>query len=246
MRYFACISYDGTTFFGWQKQEVSKNTVQHHLEHCLSILLRQNITTMGCGRTDSGVHAKNFYLHFDSVSEVNESDLKYHANKILPASIVIHSINKVAEDAHARFDAKERSYVYKLKIDKDPFDHFHYYYKYKDTNLAIDELNKLCLLVIQATDFTSFCKTHTDVKTNICVISNCYWKYDEATNCYEFHITANRFLRGMIRLLVGAMLNVQRNKLTLQSFENALMKQEPLPIAWSVDACGLMLFGVKY
>ncbi len=246
MRYFACISYDGTNFFGWQKQANSDNTIQCHLDHNLSILLKSEINTMGCGRTDSGVHAKNFYLHFDCTNEIEVSDLLYHMNKLLPKSIVFHDIFKVSDDAHARFDAQERSYVYKIKINKDPFDAFHYYYRYSNKNLSLEALNKLCAMILLASDFTSFAKTHTDVKTNLCAITHCQWTYDASTACYEFHITANRFLRGMIRLLVGAMLNVQRGKITIKSFEDALHHQKPLPLAWSVDACGLMLYGVKY
>ncbi len=246
MRYFACISYDGTHFFGWQKQDQTTNTVQFHVDDCLSKLLRSTINSIGCGRTDSGVHAKDFYLHFDFDGDIDAEDLIYKANKMLPLTIAMHSVEKVADEAHARFDATERSYVYRIKTIKDVFDKQHFYYKYANKNIDLDAMNKLCALVLSANDFTAFTKTSTDVKTNICTIKRCEWLYNEATQTLEFHITANRFLRGMIRLLVGAMLNVQRGKISIKDFEAALLEQKPLAFQWSVDGGGLMLYGVRY
>lgn len=246
MRYFVCISYDGTKYFGWQKQANSDNTIQHHIDYCLSTLLRSAINTVGCGRTDAGVHAKNFYLHFDYDGEVNIENVKYKANKILPTSIVMHSIRPVHDDAHARYDAYERSYVYRIHIQKDPFQFFSYYYNLDQDNIDLTLLNELGEEIAKASDFAAFCKTNGSAKTSQCTIQRAVWIYKADEAMLEFHITANRFLRGMIRLLVGAMLHVYRGKMTKAQFEAALQKQRPLPFPLSVEANGLMLYGIKY
>jgi tRNA pseudouridine38-40 synthase len=246
MRYFVCISYDGTKYFGWQKQANSDNTIQHHIDYCLSTLLKSEISTVGCGRTDAGVHAKNFYLHFDCDVEVNIEDTRYKANKILPPSIVIHAIRTMHDDAHARFDAYERSYVYRINLQKDPFEFFSYHCNLDPSTLNLSLFNELAAEVAKATDFAAFCKTNGSATTSICTIHRAEWMYKPDEAVLEFHITANRFLRGMIRLLVGAMLHVYRGKMTMAQFEDALQKQRPLPFPLSVEANGLMLYGIKY
>jgi tRNA pseudouridine38-40 synthase len=246
MRYFMNISYDGTNFYGWQKQGNSENTIQSCIDNCLTMLLKHNVNSMGCGRTDSGVHAKQFYLHFDTDHRIDTSDLVYHVNRILPRSIVVHQLFEVNDDLHARFDALERSYVYRIKLVKDPFDFHHHYYTYKEPVFDLSKLNDLAHLILSASDFKSFCKTHSANKTNICHITRSEWIYDSHQMCYEYHITANRFLRGMIRLLVGGMLNVLRNRVTLESFRASLFEQNPLESPWSIDGNGLILYGIKY
>jgi tRNA pseudouridine38-40 synthase len=247
MRYFVRISYDGTSFYGWQKQAVSENTVQTQIDKCLSILIRENINSIGCGRTDTGVHAKNFILHFDADKIIEDiKDLVYHLNKMLPKSIVVHELYPVDLAMHARFSATQRAYVYRLKMVKDPFDFHHFYYTYKNTNLELPKLNQLAALVMKTDNFSAFEKTHTDTKTSICKIKDSYWTYDEKQQLYEYHIVANRFLRGMIRLLVGAMLNVCRGKLSIEAFEDALVLQKPLLPIWSIEARGLTLQNIVY
>ncbi len=247
MRYFACISYDGTTYYGWQKQAVSDNTVQAQIEKSLSTLLREEIVTMGCGRTDTGVHAKKFILHFDIENEIKDiKDLIYHSNKILPKSIVLHDVYPVEDHMHARFSAIQRAYVYKIKMVKDPFDFHHFYYTYKNTNLELSKLNELADTIMKSDNFEAFEKTRNQAYTSICKIKESYWTYDEAQQLYSYHIVANRFLRGMIRLLVGAMLNVMRGKISREDFDNAILKQIPINPAWSVDANGLTLHDIMY
>jgi tRNA pseudouridine38-40 synthase len=246
MRYFMRISYDGTSYFGWQKQLISDNTVQTRLEQCLRVLLKEEIITMGCGRTDTGVHAQNFYLHFDYNNDIDVKDHIFHANRILPKSIVVHDLFKVRDDLHSRFNALERSYVYRLKLDKDPFDFHYFHYTFKQPAFNLDYLNNLATKILEANNFSSFCKTRGSAKTPYCVVTRSEWIYDTKQNCYEYHITANRFLRGMIRLLVGAMLNVMRGRITEQCFLDSLLAETPLSNAWSVDANGLILYGIKY
>jgi tRNA pseudouridine38-40 synthase len=246
MRYFVCISYDGTKFYGWQKQANSDNTIQYHMDHCLSTLLKSEICTVGCGRTDAGVHAKNFYLHFDHDGVINIEDTRYKANKILPSTIVVHKILAVHDEAHARFDAYERSYVYCINMQKDPFQFFSYYYSIDPSNLNLALLNELAGEIAKANDFAAFCKTNGSATTSICTIHHTEWIFRPDDAMLEFHITANRFLRGMIRLLVGAMLHVHRGKMTKAQFEAALQSQRPLPFPLSVEANGLMLYGIKY
>jgi tRNA pseudouridine38-40 synthase len=201
---------------------------------------------MGCGRTDTGVHAQNFYLHFDHDHEIVIRDFIYHANKILPKSIVVHHLKKVRNNLHARFDAKERSYVYRLKLEKDPFDHHYFHYTYKKLDFDMDRLNELAKLIKSAIDFTSFCKTRSAAKTSCCTILRSEWVYNKNTNSFEYHIKADRFLRGMIRLLVGAMLSVINGRVTEDDFKSALYESKPLPHPLSMDPNGLMLYGIKY
>ncbi|MBK8700957.1 MAG: tRNA pseudouridine synthase A [Saprospiraceae bacterium] len=210
MRYFGSISYDGSKFFGWQKQTNSQNTIQHHLDHCLSVLLRENIETVGCGRTDAGVHASGYYFHFDCTTAVEAKALLYHANQILPPEIVLHTVFQVGEQLHARFDAIHRSYVYRIKTIKNPFDAFHTFYAHDEVMQQQDILQKLAAMIGETSDFKHFCKTGSDVTSYTCVVSHSEWKFDQENHSYEYHITANRFLRGMIRLLVGMMLNAGR------------------------------------
>jgi tRNA pseudouridine38-40 synthase len=246
MRYFMCISYDGTNYHGWQRQANSPNTVQEKIESCLSTLLKKEVPVIGCGRTDTGVHAKQYYLHFDFDVDIEITDLIHKANRILPRSIVVHDVFRVKDDLHARFDAYSRSYVYRIKLNRDPFDFHHHHYIYKQPVFDLVKLNELAYLVLTATDFQSFCKAHSDNKTTLCVITHSKWCYIEEQKCFEYHISANRFLRGMIRLLVGSMINVLRERESFESFKNALFSQKELTTPWSIDGNGLILYGIEY
>jgi tRNA pseudouridine38-40 synthase len=245
MRYFGCISYNGTPYHGWQKQLNTDMSVQGKIEKVLTTLLRQDILTTGCGRTDTGVHAKKFYFHFDFDGSVFWKDIIYHANKMLDSTIVIHSMYLVPDQLHARFDATERSYTYKISQRKDPFEYFSYYYPYISEK-DIDTLNDIAKIILQSTVFTQYCKSNADNETDLCTIKSSYWTYDKHTETYEYHITANRFLRGMIRLLVGMMLNVARGKLSMEEITLSLQENKSLTTPWSVPAIGLTLHDIKY
>lgn len=242
MRYFAIISYNGTTFFGWQKQTKSDNTVQHHIDKTLSTLLRKDINSMGCGRTDTGVHASGFYLHFDVIEDFEVDHIIYKMNQILPSSIVVHDIFKVKDELHSRFHAISRSYVYRIKNYKDPFDKIHYYCRSNDIN--VEKLNEVASLLIEKSDFSAYCKTQDEGKTTFCTITQSEWKI--INNTFEYHITANRFLRGMIRLLVGMMLNYERGKISIESIEASFNEKSQLPYIWSVPSDGLILHKILY
>jgi tRNA pseudouridine38-40 synthase len=244
MRYFAIISYNGSRYFGWQKQSKSNNTVQSQIERILNTYLRKYIETMGCGRTDTGVHAKEFYLHFDFDEDINLDELRYKFNVMLPSDIVVHRVIKVKDDLHARFDAISRSYVYRIKTARDPFDPIYYHYRQGEMNL--DKLNLIANEILHYDNFEKYCKSNTNANTtNICNIEKSVWIVTDE-NTYEYHITANRFLRGMIRLLVGMMLNFQKDKFSFEDIINSLSRQKSLPIIWSVPPDGLILQNIKY
>lgn len=246
MRYFAVISYDGTHFLGWQKQHDGDQSVQFCIENALTLLCKEKIEVVGCGRTDTGVHAKNYHLHFDVEVTMEIDQLIFRLNRILPNSIAVHDIYQVRDDVHARFHAIERSYVYRLKNVSNPFEnHYCFHYPYAD-ELHLDKLNEAARLLLSYNDFNTFCKTRTDVKTTLCKISRSEWTYDEENKIYEYHITADRFLRGMIRLIVGMCLNVNRGNLSLEEVRHALDTKTRLQKDWSVDAKGLILYGIKY
>lgn len=242
MRYFAVISYNGQKYFGWQKQSNSDNTVQHQIEKVLKMLFRKEVETMGCGRTDAGVHAKEFYLHFEIQSDFDKQEIIYKLNTILPLDIVVHDIIQVGEEAHARFDAVSRSYVYRLKTVKDPFDTIYFHYKFGE--LDLQKLNDAAKEILKYNDFLAYCKTNSDVKTTLCTISKSEWIQEG--NTFEYHIKANRFLRGMIRLLVGMMLNRAKDKISENDVLLSFTEQKKLPIIWSVPANGLILHDIKY
>ncbi len=246
MRFFGCTSYDGTHYHGWQKQDTTPETIQAYIEKSLSILLRAPIQVTGCGRTDAGVHARGYYFHFDHFTTFNYNDVVYHANKILPAAITLHHIVPMDTELHARFDAERRSYIYKLKLDKNPFLPFHTEWPYALTQADFGLLNALAEEIKKAEDFTSFCKTGSDVENCRCTIYESYWTWQPNENELCYHITANRFLRGMIRLLTGMMLNVLRGKVTMEQAKAALHHQAALKMSWSTPPNGLTLHAVDY
>lgn len=242
-RYFIKLSYKGNNYHGWQAQpQENAMTIQTTLARAFKILLRDEIEIVGCGRTDTGVHAINYVAHFDSFIPFIAPDLVYKLNKILPQDIAIHEIIEVAQDAHARFDAISRSYTYQLHTSKTPFCERSFYYTYDIPD--IDRLNQASQLIVGFTDFTTFCKLPTDTKTKICRVQESYWTVHNQS--YVYKIKADRFLRGMIRLIVGMCLNVDRGKLTLEEVQYALENQKRLKLDWSVPAVGLTLCDIKY
>lgn len=245
MRYFIDLSYCGTNFNGWQSQHTQANSrcVQSVVEQALTILTKQSHEVTGCGRTDTGVHAIHYRAHTDSDFLLSEISFINKLNRFLPDDIVIHHIFPVDESAHARFDAINRSYVYHLHLEKNPFPELSYYYPFK--KLSLEKLNQAASLIIGNRDFFAFCKTRTDVKTTICNVYKAEWIL-RGENKLEFHITADRFLRGMVRLIVGMCLDVERGKLTINEVAEALQTKNRLPRSWSVPAIGLFLHSIEY
>jgi len=242
-RYFIRLSYCGTAYNGWQNQpHAGTTTIQSVIENALFTFLRQKVDITGCGRTDKGVHARDYFAHFDIAPLDEIPTLIFRLNKLLPDDIAVHEIIEVAEDAHARFDATSRSYEYHLHTEKSPFSSHSFYYTYDKPDIEI--LNKVAQLILRYRDFTTFCKFHTDVKTMICHITESRW--EKIGNQYIYRIKADRFLRGMIRLIVGVCLQVSRGKLTIEEVKTAMSEKRRTGQDWSVPAEGLFLCDIKY
>ena len=244
MRYFVELAYNGTHYCGWQRQP-NQMTIQEKVEATFSMILRQPITVTGCGRTDTGVHAKQYFLHIEVEGEFPKAFLS-RLNKVLPKDISIFRVFPVAAEAHARFDAYHRAYEYHLTFVKNPFQQetcfLFPYPKRPDFELMQAAAN----LLLGYDEFFPFCKTNTDVKTMICEMKRAEWVMDEDGNGMVFHIAANRFLRGMVRLIVGMTLNVGMGKITLEEVKTALETQTRLQKSWSVPPQGLFLKDIKY
>lgn len=241
-RYFAQIQYRGTNYSGWQYQPNSK-TIQEEIEVNLSKVLRVPTSIVGCGRTDSGVHAYDYYFHFDGL--VDDTDhLVFKLNRMLPKAIAIVTITKVNKKAHARFDASQRSYQYHIHKWKSPFRNGLSYHKPQIFDADLDLLSKTAGTFLLYRDFFTFCKSNTDVKTTLCKLHRCEWELGEDE--MVFHVTADRFLRGMIRLMVGCCINVAEGKLDLLEVKSALEQKHRLKKDLSVPAAGLFLSKIVY
>ena len=236
------LAYDGTNYHGWQIQP-NATTVQETLEKALSTLLKEEIAVTGAGRTDTGVHASWFVAHFDVTTAVaDELQLTYKLNRFLPADIRIYKIFLVDDRLHARFSATYREYRYMIRSAKPVFnrDYCHYHYG----ELDLDKMNQAAEALFSYTDFTSFSKLHTDVKTNDCKIMAARWeKVDEG---YEFTIRADRFLRNMVRSIVGTMLEVGTGKITLEEFRGIIEAKDRGRAGMSAEARGLFLTDIGY
>lgn len=251
-RYFIELSYDGTNYHGWQVQP-NAVTVQEVLDKALSTVLRTPIETVGCGRTDTGVHAKEFFAHFDFESIVSDDKTMVHGlsamdktvrslNSILPPDIAIKSIFPVVDEMHARFSATLRSYQYHIHFNKDPFKHGYSWLLRDEPD--IDLMNQAAQIIIQYTDFSCFSKSNTQVKTNNCKISRAEWV--RADGGIVFHISADRFLRNMVRAVVGTLLMVGRKEITPEGVREIINSKDRSNAGTSVPACGLYLTEVKY
>ena len=247
MRYFVRIQYNGANFNGWQKQPDLKTTIQEYLEQAFSTVFRSPIEIIGCGRTDTGVHAKDYYFHFD-LPEDYPHDITKNFNslsRMLPSSLAILSWCEVHDSAHARFDAISRSYEYIITTKKDVFcPNLSYHYTFKE-ELQNDILNEAAGILLNFKDFSSFCKSRTDVQHKICDIKESFW-YQKDEHTFVYRISANRFLRGMIRLVVGMCLNVNRGKLHTEEVISSLEKKQILPVQWSVPGHALYLMDIIY
>ncbi|HFA51912.1 MAG TPA: tRNA pseudouridine(38-40) synthase TruA [Bacteroidetes bacterium] len=244
MRYFSELSYKGTNYHGWQKQ-LNANSVQQEIEQAFSTILNTQIEVVGCGRTDTGVHASQYFMHFDFGGKWPEGFLG-RVNKFLPKDIAVRSVYEVDENAHARFDAKRRSYEYHLVFEKTPFETETAWHYYLAKKMDVDKLNEAASLLLAYNEFFPFCKTNHDAKTMRCDLSRCEWVLGKKNKRLVFHISANRFLRGMVRLVVGMCVNVATGKLGIQKVREAMDKQAMLEKSWSVPAEGLFLSEVKY
>lgn len=240
-RYFIQLAYNGTDFHGWQRQE-NANSVQQEIEDKLSVLFQNKIEILGCGRTDTGVHASEYFAHVDFDKEINESELTYKLNCMLPKSIAIHKILKVIPEAHARFDAVARSYEYYISKVKDPFK-TDLVYEFKN-ELNVDAMNSCCNYLLTVSDFKSFCKIGSDVKTTNCDVRIAKWVENEKN--YIFYITADRFLRNMVRAIVGTLLDVGLGKISENDFKQIVSEKNRNVAGSSAPASGLFLSKVEY
>lgn len=241
-RYFIRLAYNGNNYNGWQVQP-NAPTVQAEVEKALSIILRAETEVVGCGRTDTGVHASDYYAHLDlETAIVNPADLVYKLNKLLPNAIAIKGITEVNADAHARFDAIKRVYEYKIVRHKNPFTQGLVYYYTGD--LDIELMNKAAALLLNVKDFKAFSKAHTDVKTTLCDVTQAEWEV--RGDVLIFTITANRFLRNMVRAIVGTLLNIGRGKMSMAEYEQAIASLERSEAGDSAPAEGLYLAEIIY
>ena len=237
------LAYNGSEFFGWQIQP-KQISVQETIEKTLSKLFdAQNIDIVGCGRTDTGVHAKHYIAHVDLPEKWDEEVLTYKVNRILPSSIVIYRIQKVANDFHARFNASSRTYRYFIHTQKDPFINGASLYFTKDIDIA--KMNEACQFLLGKQDFTSFSKLHTDVFTNICDVKFAKWTKTTENTLY-FEITADRFLRNMVRAIVGTLLEVGEGKIAPEDVQTIITKKDRGEAKMSVPAQGLFLWKIEY
>lgn len=241
MRYFIKFAYNGTHYHGWQYQP-NAISVQEKLNTVFSTLLQQKIDCLGAGRTDAGVHASQMYAHFDTDLELNFAKLIHQANSFLPSDIVIYDIIPVHEDAHARFDATSRTYQYHITTFKDVFTKETAWFCNKKLNVKL--MNEAAKMLLNFTDFQCFSKVHTDVNNFNCKITHAFWTNEKDT--LTFTITANRFLRNMVRAIVGTLINVGLHKITLQDFTTIIESKNRENAGFSVPAHGLFLTNIQY
>ncbi len=244
MRYFITLAYRGTRFNGWQIQP-DDPSVQETLERACSTILRQPIGITGCGRTDTGVHARYYVAHFDATGDLPDRFL-LGLNSILPDDIVVYEVEAVSPEAHARFDAYERSYIYYLALRKNPFETETTWFYPQSSRLDLDKMQEVASLLPQYGSFFPFCKTHSGVDSYDCQLKSAHWELRSADHLLLFHITSNRFLRGMVRLIVGACIQAGIGQINVEDVRTALDEQKSLRKSLSVPPQGLFLTDVKY
>lgn len=245
MRYFIELSYDGAAYCGWQRQPDAP-TVQQALEKALSTLLRQEIEVVGAGRTDTGVNASYYVAHFDCENGVKDcAQLVYKLNLILPQDIAVKRVREVTPEAHARFDAVEREYTYYISQRKNPFRRYSAWQYY--VPLDVERMNEAAATLLDYDDFTSFAKLNSNNKTNICRVVKAEWRraeWDE--DLLIFTIRADRFLRNMIRAIVGTLVDVGRGRYTVEEFADILHSRDLSRSSAGAPAVGLFLSDVEY
>jgi tRNA pseudouridine38-40 synthase len=242
-RYFVYLAFKGTNYCGWQRQP-NGLSVQQCVEDALSTVLRRTVPVVGAGRTDAGVHAKLMVAHFDSETVLAEpAGLAGKLNRLLPPDIAVDQIIPVKAHAHARFDALSRTYRYVITGKKDPFNS-EWVHRMATGNLDFEQMNRACKILSEYTDFTSFSKLHTDVKTNNCRIA--YAKWEQEDSLWVFTIRADRFLRNMVRAIVGTLFETGRGKCTLAGFRTIIEGRNRCLAGPSVPGKGLSLTGIAY
>lgn len=241
-RYFIWFSYDGTQYHGWQLQP-NGITVQSELQRCLSLLLREEVNVTGAGRTDAGVHARVMAAHFDTEVAFNAHELTKKLNGLLPHDISVDRVEQVPSDMHARFSAVSRTYHYYIHTQKNPFvrkysQEIHY-------RLDFHLMNEAGRVLMEYEDFGAFCKAGSDVKTTICYVTHAAWHQTSASTWY-FEITANRFLRNMVRAVVGTLIEVGRGRMSLDEFREVIEGKQRTQAGESMPAKALFLEDISY
>ena len=240
MRFFIKLSYKGTNYHGWQIQP-NANTIQQEINKALSSVLNEEIQVMGAGRTDTGVHAKKMFAHFDYNIEFQIEHIIYKLNSLLPSDITVISIFKVREDANCRFDALSRTYQYHIINRKDPFNMNAYLVK---KALDLEVMNQACQYIIGKKDFSSFAKANTQTFTNNCNVMFANWELVD--HGLVFTIKSNRFLRNMVRAIVGTLIDVGFSKISPDSLFSIIESKDRSSSGTSVPACGLFLMDIEY
>lgn len=244
MRYFLALAYRGTRYAGWQRQP-NAASVQETLESALTTIHRQPVEVVGCGRTDAGVHARYYVAHADFQSPLPNT-FEIGLNSLLPDDIAVLGVEAVHPDAHARYDAVERSYEYRITLRKDPFAVETAWFYPQGKRMRLEALHEVAALLPQYDAFFPFCKTDSGVDHYRCHITAAAWEHQPEHARLVFRISANRFLRGMVRLIVGASIQAGQGRLQLGDIRHALEAQRALPKSLSAPPHGLSLTGVRY
>lgn len=239
-RYFLEIAYKGTEFHGWQVQP-GVVTVQSEFERSISTVLGKTTSVVGCGRTDTGVHAKQFFLHFEHEDLLDEQ-LVRSLNGVLHKDVAVKRIIPVSLEDHARFSATQRAYEYRVHLGKDPFKTGRSLMVYH--KLDVEKMNKAAELLLGRQEFTSFCRTGSDVKTHFCDVRRAEWNV--GNGCYIFYISADRFLRNMVRAVVGTLMDVGAGRMSVDGFQAVIDAKDRRKASKSALACGLFLTEVQY
>lgn len=242
MRYFIELSYNGKNYHGWQVQP-NASSIQQTINEAISTLLRQKISVVGAGRTDTGVHATEIFAHFDVPEEIDVQEIVKRMNAFLPEDIVVKDVFPVHDDAHARFDAVSRSYEYRIWLGRNPFLIDTTWQLYNQV-VSVDKMNDAASVLKNFSDFKCFSKSRTDVKTYYCKIESAVWKQDGQS--LTFYITADRFLRNMVRAIVGTLIDVGSEKINKEDFINIIESKDRGKAGFSVPAQGLFLTKVEY
>ena len=242
MRYFVTLSYDGTRYHGWQIQP-NGDSIQERLQGALSTLLRAEIVVTGAGRTDAGVHARMMVAHFDYDGEVDGNQLCYKLNRLLPYDIAVQKVEQVADDLHARFSATSRTYHYYIHTVKDPFNRAYSCELHYPLDFA--KMNEAAAMLLKYEDFGAFCKSGADVKTTLCHVTAAQWHQTSPSTWY-FEITANRFLRNMVRAVVGTLIEVGRGRMSLDDFRKVIEGKQRTEAGESMPGNALFLVNITY
>ena len=241
MRYFIELSYNGSAYHGWQNQP-NEISVQEVIENALSLILKETVSIMGAGRTDTGVHAEQMFAHFDTDVDFDAIDLTFKLNSFLPKDIAIHTIFKVKADAHARFNALSRTYLYRITLQKNVFNFDNAYYVKQD--LDVEKLKEASKILFEYKDFQCFSKVNTDVKTYHCDIMKAAWFFENKE--LHFVIKADRFLRNMVRAIVGTMVQIGLGKLQVEDLHTIIKSKNRSEAGFSVPAHALYLTKIEY